>query len=507
MESIKKIATAIKSGHVFGYVKTVEHERTIDYVKAQVESLNGFSCNVWGIGKEPESPVDLVNKIDTSDGPAVWILKNFNWFLDSKSPVGNYCFDVMQAFQDKMLVWRSGQNRKFVLIVSSASIDTGLPKELVDYFVPFEAERPGTDEVRGIYERIQTGMKAKYDGTESKINKGEIVKIADHTKEQAQEIVLAAKGMTTVEIEDAFAWSFVESKKIDPAIIRKIKAKRLDTVSGIEYGEFGISFADVVGYEQIKERFLKTVHSPLAKGFVLVGPPGCGKTMITQACAAEVGRACLVVKLENIFGSLVGETYEKANAVIDVIKAMSPCLVLWDEMEKGMAGVGSGDSGGNTGNEITKRAMSIILKFMSEPNPGIFNLATVNSIEAFRTAPEYLRAGRWDSAPFYVGLPNLTEQEAILSHYMGKYEVKGKLVAADMFGWSGAEIEACCKMSMMTGESIKDSAQYIKPIAQIVGKDYLERLESWAENNAIPASKPFKIKKDKVVTGDRDISI
>ena len=97
MESIKKIATAIKAGHVFGYVKTVEHERTIDYVKTQVESLNGFTCNVWGIGSQPEDPVELVKAIDKSEGPSVWILKNFNWFLDSKSPVGNYAFDIMQA--------------------------------------------------------------------------------------------------------------------------------------------------------------------------------------------------------------------------------------------------------------------------------------------------------------------------------------------------------------------------------------------------------------------------
>lgn len=505
MESIKELLTAVRAGQVFGYCKTTEHERTIDFVKNEINSFtsksgqNPYKAMVWGIGNrgpndEDIDPPALINMIDKSDPGTVWILKNFNWLLDACNPLGNFAYDIVQVFQDKMIQWRSGANRKFILIVTSTPIETGLPKELVDYFFPFEFERPNIDEVRTIFDRMYQAASEKAD------------KMPEMDDKEINRVIEAGRGMTSIEIEDGIAKSLIKDKGIKAESLHKEKSKMLDKVAAIEYDQCDITYDQIIGLHNLKDRITKTAPHPLAKGILVVGPPGCGKTMLARATGNELGRPVLLVELANTFGSLVGESYERMTAIIDVIKAMAPCVVVFDEIEKGMAGVGSGDSGGTTGNEITKRTMSLLLKFMSEPHPGVYIFATCNSIDAFKTSPEYLRAGRWDTAPFYLGLPNDEEKKAILEHYKKQFDVKGD--PGDMDGWSGAEIESCCRQSAMTGESLKISSEYIKPIGKIVGEAELNRLADWAEKNAISAGKKLKMKKENIVqNGERALDL
>jgi len=165
------------------------------------------------------------------------------------------------------------------------------------------------------------------------------------------------------------------------------------------------------------------------------------------------------------------------------------------EIEKGLAGAGGSRSTTNTSDSVTERAMAQLLKFLQDridPFSGkevwFYVLATCNDITKMR--PEYLRAERWDTAPFFVDLPNHDEKRAILDHYIDKYKVssdnKEAMVKA-MEGWSGAEIRALCRLSSMMQLKIEQTREFILPISKTMEKE-IKSLRDWANGRTLPAT-------------------
>jgi hypothetical protein len=472
--------TCIKAGYSHFYFQTREMERAEDRIRESLESYtngNGqspFTVNSYGLSDDDFDPVELLRSLVSAPNGTVAILKNFNFFLDEQRGPGAAACLLIQVIQDTLSAFRGKGQRRILVILSSTPFSDGLPGEIVDDFVPFKFHLPGDDEINGSVDYIMESAKR------SSVN----VKDIDAFTRAA--VVNAARGMGKQQIEDAFSYSMITRGELDPVVINRIKSTVLDSVAGIEYKEYSETFDDVKGYDNIKNFVLSTLHSPLAKGIILVGPPGCGKSLFCKCLSNEVKRPTLSVEFGNIFGSLLGETYEKMQALIDIITAMAPCIVFVDEIEKGLAGAG-GD-GGTTANEVTQRAMGMWLKFMSDRKDGVYIIATCNDINSI--PPEYLRAERWDSAPFFIDLPNSAECNDILNHYKGIYGVDGN--PGDMDGWSGAEIKSCCRIAAMMGVSLKDSKQYIIPVAKMMGNK-IDGFRKWAEKNTIPASTKIKI--------------
>ncbi len=109
--------------------------------------------------------------------------------------------------------------------------------------------------------------------------------------------------------------------------------------------------------------------------------------------------------------------------------------------------------------------------------------------------PEWVRAERWDTAPFYIGLPASKLQEAILDFYCEEFKVEGR--PKNMEGWSGAEIKACCRLAAMMETKVEEAERFILPISKTMKED-IDRLNKWAKNRAIPADMPVtgKISKE-----------
>lgn len=140
-----------------------------------------------------------------------------------------------------------------------------------------------------------------------------------------------------------------------------------------------------------------------------------------------------------------------------------------------------------------------MLKFLSDERPeGIYVLMTCNNIQGM--PPEWLRAGRFDFAPIFIDLPTVQEQTAILNHYREKYGVQG--VPSNMDGWSGAEIEACCKSAFMMGKRLEEVEQFIIPISKTMG-ERIDALRRWARDNTISAS--AMPKRTIAVKGERNV--
>lgn len=151
------------------------------------------------------------------------------------------------------------------------------------------------------------------------------------------------------------------------------------------------------------------------------------------------------------------------------------------EIEKGLAGVGANQIGdGGT----TKRSMAQFLKFLSDSRPeGVYVIATCNNISSL--PPEWVRAERWDAAPFFVDLPSTKEAKVILEHYKASFDVKGN--PKNMDGWSGAEIKSVCRIAAMMGTDISKAEDFIIPVSSTM-KSEISALRKWAEGKTIPST-------------------
>jgi len=192
---------------------------------------------------------------------------------------------------------------------------------------------------------------------------------------------------------------------------------------------------------------------------------------------------------------MVGQSEQMIKRALEVVKANPNSIVMLDELEKMLGGVGKAQVGdGGT----TKRATAQLLKFLSEDRPeGLYVIATCNDVSSL--PPEWLRSERWDGI-FYIGLPNEEERQAILDYYKNKFAVEGEAPNTD--GWSGAEIKTLCRQAAMLNCSLQEASKFVIPISKTMEREIAE-LEKWAVGRTIPAS----TKIEKSITKNRNVEI
>ena len=78
---------------------------------------------------------------------------------------------------------------------------------------------------------------------------------------------------------------------------------------------------------------------PMPKGVLMLGIPGCGKSLTAKATASVFGVPLLRLDAGRIFAGLVGQSESNLRAVIQTAEAIAPCVLWIDEMEKGFADI------------------------------------------------------------------------------------------------------------------------------------------------------------------------
>jgi SpoVK/Ycf46/Vps4 family AAA+-type ATPase len=178
----------------------------------------------------------------------------------------------------------------------------------------------------------------------------------------------------------------------------------------------------------------------MPKGVMIVGMPGCGKSLTAKATAALFSLPLLKLDMGSLMGKYVGESEGNMRRAIKVAEAVSPCVLWVDEVEKAFVGIGSVGSG----SEVATRLFGYFLTWMQEKTSQVFVIATANDISAL--PPELLRKGRFDEV-FYVDFPSKMERIDIFNVHLEK---RGKLtsrvnleqIANKTDGYSGADIES-----------------------------------------------------------------
>ena len=136
-----------------------------------------------------------------------------------------------------------------------------------------------------------------------------------------------------------------------------------------------------------------------ARGVLLLGPPGSGKSQFAKALGAETNRPTLVLDVGALLGSLVGQSEaEPAARQRGRSTRWRPCVVMVDEVEKALAGSSgpSGDSG------VASRIFAGLLTWLNDHESDAFVVCTSNDVS--RLPPEFARSERFD-ATFFLDLP------------------------------------------------------------------------------------------------------
>ena len=211
-----------------------------------------------------------------------------------------------------------------------------------------------------------------------------------------------------------------------------------DDVAGAE--EEKTEMAELVSYLKEPRKFAK-FGAKLPKGVLLVGPPGCGKTLLAKAVAGEAGVPFYYISGSDFVEMFVGVGAGRVRDMFKVAKENAPCLVFIDEIDAVGRQRGAGLGGGNDEREQTLNQLLVEMDGFSD-NSGIIVIAATNRDDVLD--PALLRAGRFDRK-ITVSMPDKLGREAIFKVHARNKKVDPDVDYAQLakrtVGFSGADIE------------------------------------------------------------------
>ena len=245
--------------------------------------------------------------------------------------------------------------------------------------------------------------------------------------------------------------NFLEAmKEVEPSAIREVFVEVPD-----------VKWEDVGGLENIKEELRETVEWPLkysdifkkantnpAKGILLYGIPGTGKTLLAKAVANETGVNFISVKGPALISKYVGESERAIREVFKTAKQASPTILFFDEIDSVVPRRGSS----STDAHVTERVISQFLTEMDgiEELKGVVVLAATNRLDL--VDPAILRSGRFDLLLELPKPDEKTREEIFKIHTKNKpltNDVDLKELARETAGKVGSDIEFICRKASM----------------------------------------------------------
>jgi ATP-dependent 26S proteasome regulatory subunit len=297
-----------------------------------------------------------------------------------------------------------------------------------------------------------------------------LIEISDNIVEGAVE---AAKGMTNLEVENAFALAYISAKKFDSNFVEAVfqeKIAQLKKNGLLTYMEPNISFDNVGGMQGLKNwlntrkkaysKEARDYNLPMPKGMLLASVPGTGKSLICKAIAKEFDCPLFALDIGSIFDSLVGNSEKNMREMIKTVESIGKCVILIDEIEKALSNSavsGSGDSG------VSSRIFGTFLSWLNDRKNPAFIVATTNNHTLLPSA--LIRKGRFDQL-FWVDLPTAEERKEIFNVVIKKYNRNPKNFSLKTLvngseDFTGAEIEEVFKDALYkaydAGEEVGDS--------------------------------------------------
>jgi SpoVK/Ycf46/Vps4 family AAA+-type ATPase len=228
------------------------------------------------------------------------------------------------------------------------------------------------------------------------------------------------------------------------------------------------------------------------KGILLLGVPGCGKSLCAKAVAMEWGLPLLKLDSSNLYNKYIGESEKNFKRAMKTAEKLSPVILWIDEIEKAFSSSSSDEDGG-----VSMRIYGSFLSWLQDRKGDVFIIATANDVA--KLPPEFLRKGRFDEI-FFVDLPDAESRKSIFEIHLKKrgqepsrFDLKQLVELTD--GFSGSEVEQVIVSGLYTAFSAKkeltteillDETKLTRPIS-ITMSERIAWLREWAKDRTVSA--------------------
>jgi len=510
-------ADYVCSGHALLYVETFEKDRAISEI-VEVAKASERKVYIWSIAQgwtneegvtvceiKPEARVEyhLRAVLDFPEG-VICILRDFGGYMKHDTyPT----YDIVIGWLDEL--------RKIVASVHQTIVFVGpdfdIPKPLLHDITRIDFDLPNNEQVKERIDFVCSDV-TKADGTKFEPDQDIIPQIID-----------ACRGMTSQQTVDRVALALRKHKNLNQEAVQTIIREKAGVIraSGlltyVEPPKGGL--ANVGGYNALKQHVLldqpcftkeaRDFGIEFPRGLMLVGIPGCGKTLLSLAIASELGLPLVAMDVGNLMDKYIGESESNMREAIKMLESISPCVLQLDEIEKGFGGVGDTDGG------ASRRVFGTFIKWLNDRQSPVYVVATANQVESL--PPEFCRKGRFDEI-YGLDLPGRSEREEIFSIHLKKRNRLPNYFSIDKLakvteGYTGADIEQIVKLSLKIAfangkklcyKHIDEAVPQIIPLSKTESQRIADT-KKWCDSHAKPANPPKKIPPPKL--GGRKVTL
>ncbi len=490
----QEIDDLVRARYVLLWVITHEEERALRLIRDVGESrkpprkIYTWSITEGVMGDDGQGHADIKDPLRALDFAlkleqhAIFVLKDFHPFLKDPSLVRKLR-DIHKAFKE-------GRTLRHIVLMSAIF---KMPPELEKEMAVIDFDLPDRVEIDGIVSKVLQS-----------VDPSRPIALRQDP-ELRERVIEAALGLTAEEAENVFAKSLIRSKDFDFDVILSEKKNIIRKTGLLEFFESRYEMHDIGGLDPLKDWLRKRQKAfsqkardfglPLPKGILLIGIPGCGKSMTAKAVGSLWKMPLLRLDVGKVFGSLVGSSEENIRRVISTAEAVAPAILWLDELEKGFSGV---RSSGETDAGTTARVFASFITWLQEKTSPVFVIATANDVSML--PPELLRKGRFDEI-FFVDLPSAEERHEIAKIHLGRkdrapddFDVDAIVTASQLF--SGSEIEQAIISALydafdedleITTDHVMNACREIIPLAYTM-KEKIDGMREWAQSRARMAS-------------------
>jgi ATP-dependent 26S proteasome regulatory subunit len=486
-----------------------ERGSVFNWIAREVAGVRGLPCYLWNLGQgqirslnregsilqECKLPMDALEYLIEQAPEGMFVLENLQSFLtvsqndfQSQVQVERLVSQVINVLN----VWE-GESSKYLILFGSLEI--GLPPVLASIIPEVNNPLPQYEENVAMLEKFLPTLDPNADLT------------------LVPQLALSAGGLTQEEIKSGLR--LVKAKNdgtIDSTLVQsllnykieRLKAFNLSFTPRPNVGNFGgldrIRSA-IYGVKQDYTHKARTRGIPLPKGWLLVGPPGTGKTFVSKFCASILEFPTIGVDT----GAIASGGASYLRRLIDRIEASAPAVAYFDELDKLFP-----DSG-QTADVQQRQVLGLLLTWLQDKVSETFVIATLNRLDSL--PPELTRLGRFDEI-FYVGFPQAGDRKEILHLHLARFdsryrdgnsplgEKEWRIILNRTVNCTGAElstmVEKAAKKQFHTNpdaevqiglKELLEAREEITPL-YVRDTDRILRMENVAKYVATPSSSP-----------------
>ena len=469
MKFTDELTLLLKARYPIIYINTIEEDRVEYLIRKTIKTglnrsiyswdfVDGYSNNPNNEGfakRNPLQALELVERL-TAETPAVFLLKDFNKFLN----------DVSITRKLKNVTRLLKLQPKTIIIIG---YELDLPTDLQDLITIIQFSLPTEIEIGNELARLLKSLKITIDST------------------LLENLTRACRGLSLERIRRVLAKILAIYKTLDinsVNILLDEKKQIIRQTEILEYWSTTENIQNIGGVKILKEWLTKRKIAfsiqasnyglPTPRGLLLVGIQGTGKSLTAKAIANEWQLPLLKLDVGKLFGGIVGESEARLRQMIEVAETISPCILWIDEIDKAFSTTESkGDSG------TSNRVLATFVSWLSEKTKPVFVVATANNIELLPL--EVIRKGRFDEI-FFLDLPQQTEREQIFKIHIQEFRPKTwktfdyQKLAKLSESFSGAEIRQSIIEGMyvafyekreFTTDDICNSLKQLIPLSQL----------------------------------------